>query len=892
MSDKILSHKMTRRKFLKATAAAAAVVAVSDKLLGGPLSTLVESAKAAEEKLEEDVWVPTACWNCRESCGVLAHRVNGVVVALKGNPDCERSQGKLCVRGQSSIHKLYNPYRVRAPMKRTNPEKARYNPESDRWEGVDPGWVEITWDEALDTIAEKLRAVHQKDPRRFLHLRGWGIRVRGGSDRDIARAFGTPNSDVSGGGGLVCAAARHTIAYLFNGTSGMGSADPNYSQYSIMWGRSTGVNKGGVADIRRFGEMKARGNKFITIDPRCSEEAAKAHEWVKIKPATDGAMGRAFCNVLLNELGIYDEEFMKERSNAPYLIGPDGFYVRSSTDLYEDSTRRETLGKPLIWDPVDEKAKVFDDETIQDFALEGNYEAEGVRCQPAFQLIKNHYKQFTPEWAADICGVDASIIRRIAKEYGEAARIGSTIDIEGHTFPLRPVSVECGRGWQSSRHGMVDCLVYAHLNAIVGAVDVPGSLLGGSRTSLSPEGDGVVRPKGTLPYRFRWPPDYQQEHNHFPIAYKAFTSTWRMVLEPEKYHVDYPIEVMCVSGANPTQTMGSLDQVVQAFAKIPFTFTFAYHFDQQAELSDILLADPGFTGWLHEQSGNLRQPLLETQYNTRLPEQVYLDIAERVGIYKELLDYWAPKEGEFAVDPDKKYTWEEILDRDLRTRFGGENGLEWFKKKGVGPSSPRPEKEKYANYYWPNKKTRYPVYFEYLKWVGQKLEADLKKLGVEHVHPDPYSDYIPLPDWKPGPVLQAPSEYDLVATNWKSNTHTMGFTQDNPFLMEIAALHDPYLSVVWMSRATGKKKGIKDGDIVWVESYNSGKRQRGEVRLSEVVHPDSVLFGMTANNWGQRMNPDSQAGMIYNQLVSTDYDYIDPVSGGIEVHTAVKVYKA
>jgi anaerobic selenocysteine-containing dehydrogenase len=895
MSESVLSRGVTRRTFLKATAAAAAVAAVGDKLFGGPVSTLVESAAAAPQSVTEDVWIPSACWNCRYACGILAHRVDGVVVGVKGNPACSLSQGRLCVRGQAVIHKLYNPYRVRTPMKRTNPEKAAYNPETDRWEGVDPGWVEISWDEALDTVAAKMREVKEKDPRRFLHLRGWGIRIRGSSDREIARAFGTPNSDVSGGGGLVCAAARHTIAYIFNGTSGMGSADKKYSRYAIMWGRSTGVNKGGVPDIREFwNDMYARGNKYVVIDPRCSEEASKAYLWVKIKPGTDGAMGRAFCNVLLNELGIYDEEFMKLRSNGPYLIGPDGFYVRSQTEVYEDASRKETLGKPLIWDPTDETAKPFDDPTFQDFALEGSYVVDGVQCQPAFQLMVDHYKPFTPEWAAEICGVEPALIRRIAKEYAEAASIGSTIEIDGHVMPFRPVSVECGRGWQSSRHGMVDCLVYAHLNAIVGAVDVPGALLGASSRSLKPEGDGVVKPGGSARYTFKWPPDYQQNHSYWPISYKAYTNTWAAILDPEKYHIDYPIEVMCMTGANPTQTMGGSDQVVQAFAKIPFSFAFAYHFDQQPELADILFPDAGYPGWLHRHGDNLRQPLLEeSQYNTRLPEEVLLDLAERVGILPELLERWAPTEGDHAVDLEEKYTWQEVLDRHLRDRYGGEYGLEWFKQHGVAPpADPGSPAEEYGYYHYPMGETRYPIYFEYLLWAAEKLKSDLDAQGVEHVHPDGYSDYMALPDWKPGPLLEAPAEYDLMATNWKSNTHTMGFTQDNPYLMEISALHDPYLAAVWMNKATAEARGLKQGDLVWVESYNTGKRQRGPVYLSEAVHDDSVMFGMTANNWSRHMNPDSQAGMIYNLLVSTDHKYIDPISGGIEVHSVVKVYKA
>lgn len=889
MSDNILSRGLTRRQFIKTTAATAAVVAVGDKLFGGPMSTLVESATAAPAVIE-DKWIPTACWNCREACGILAHRVNGVVVKIGGNPDCSISQGKTCVRGQSGIQKLYNPYVVKAPMKRTNPEKAKYNPETDRWEGVDPKWVEISWDEALNTVAAKLREVRAKDPRRILWMSGWGMRF---GAPELDSALGTPNS-ISGGGGLICAAARHTIAYLYNGTSGIGSADLLHTKYAIMWGRSTGVNKGGVQQIREFGEVTERGNKYIVIDPRCSEEASKAHEWVRIKPGTDGALGRAICNVLLNELGIYDVEFMKLRSNGPYLIGPDGMYVRSKTQMVKDATRAgATLGLPLIWDPTDNTAKVFNDKTIKDFALEGNYEVDGVQCQPAFQLMKNHYKPFTPEWATKICDVDPAIIRRIAKEYGEAASIGSTITINGEVFPYRPVSVECGRGWQSARHGMVDCMVYTHLNSIVGNQDVPGGIQGGTKSSLKPGVDGVVSPKGNTVYKFEWPPNYKQNHSYFPIAYKAYTTTWKIVLDPEKYHMDYPIEVLAMHGANPTQTMASADEVVQAIAKIPFSYSFAYHFDQQSELADIILADPGYPGWLHMAGDNLRQPLLEKPlYNTRTPDQVLLDIAERVGVLPAVLEEAGPTKGKYAVDVNKTYTWEQLLDMQLRTDYGDDHGLEWFKIHGVAPTTPTPANEVYGYHFWP-KTTRHPIYYEYLKWAGDQLKADLAKVGVtEHPHPDAYSDYMALPDWKPGPVLEAPPEYDLVATNWKSNTHTMGLTQDNAFLNEIAALKDHYLTTIWMNRATAESKGFKDGDIIWAESYNSGKRQRGPVMLSEVVHPRSVLFGATMNNWSKHMNPDAQTGMIYNMLISSDFKFIDPVSGGIEVHSAVKVYKA
>ena len=90
----------------------------------------------------------------------------------------------------------------------------------------------------------------------------------------------------------------------------------------------------------------------------------------------------------LNDLKVYDAEFLKKKTNGPYLIGPDQLYIRD-----------KATDNPFIWDPVDNKAKVFNDPTIKDFALEGTYTVNGVKCSPAFQLIKEHVKQYTPEAA-------------------------------------------------------------------------------------------------------------------------------------------------------------------------------------------------------------------------------------------------------------------------------------------------------------------------------------------------------------------------------------------------------------------------------------------------------------------------------------------------------------
>ena len=107
----------------------------------------------------EDTWVPTVCYGCYNACGVLARRVDGVVTDIGGDPENPSSLGHICAKGKARIADLYDPQRVMRPLRRRNPEKGI---------GVDPQWEEITWEEALQLVAERLTKARNKDPRRVV----------------------------------------------------------------------------------------------------------------------------------------------------------------------------------------------------------------------------------------------------------------------------------------------------------------------------------------------------------------------------------------------------------------------------------------------------------------------------------------------------------------------------------------------------------------------------------------------------------------------------------------------------------------------------------------------------------------------------------------------------
>ena len=151
--------------------------------------------------------------------------------------------------------------------------------------------------------------------------------------------------------------------------------DYNYCNYLITMGSSMGANWATAGGPVR-GVMGAieRGMKAIVVDPRAGIEASMG-EWVPIRPGSELAFELALLNVMIYEIGLarLDVPFLKRRSNAPYLVG-------AGERFYRDPATK----KPMIWDPTDSKAKVFDDPSIKDYALEGEFQVGGQTVQPGF----------------------------------------------------------------------------------------------------------------------------------------------------------------------------------------------------------------------------------------------------------------------------------------------------------------------------------------------------------------------------------------------------------------------------------------------------------------------------------------------------------------------------
>ena len=541
-------------------------------------------------QIREDVWIPSVCRVCSNTCTIRVHRKDGVIVKIEGHPESPHNFGRICAKGMANIMSIYDPNLPRTPLVRTNPEKGV---------GVDPKWREATWGEALDMVAARIRTAVEDDPRKLVILQGTGESDWvGNCIGAFAKAVGTPNR---AGGPFF---ATHVDAcYLINGTMHV-EIDLPRCRYLMLFGSQRGgvVGHDTMRAAREMAEARARGMKLVVVDPMMNAAGEKADEWLPIRPGTDGALALAMLNVLLNETGIYDREYLREHTNGPYLIGPDGHYVRSGEN-----------GKPLVWDESRGAAGTCEEVESHQNAIEGAYTVGGVECRPAFQLLKDHVKNYTPEWAEKITTIPAQVTRRIAREFGEAASVGSTITIDGVQLPSRPASLVYFKGSHGHNHAWLTSLAIELLCEVVGASNVPGGLMGASPVCYGhPETelprwvpkagpDGLLTPGiwigATEPgYSVKpYPavePRAPQSYNLMDLLPTALSSHLAVLTMPrgEEFKIPYKPEVLLNYGANSLMSIGNPETTADALREL-FVLSFNLWLDETTDFADIVLPD-------------------------------------------------------------------------------------------------------------------------------------------------------------------------------------------------------------------------------------------------------------------------------------------------------------
>jgi anaerobic selenocysteine-containing dehydrogenase len=290
-------------------------------------------------------------------------------------------------------------------------------------------------------------------------------------------------------------------------------------------------------------------------------------------------------------------------------------------------------------------------------------------------------------------------------------------------------------------------------------------------------------------------------------------------------------------------------------------------------------------------------------YDTRSSDEILLELADRGGFLtgqggmNDLLNQVYRFQEKHRLDLEQKHDMREITDRIIQNMFGDEHDYAELMEKGFLHRYAVKGKEAYNYYYWPENKTRHPIYFDLLKKTGERLKRELQECGIRHPAFEDETDffrfYQAVPFWAPTDESAASEEYDLYAINWKTNfrMHGTGSILENAWLKELRD-QDPYETCVVINKETAARKGMKDGDRVIVES-RWGKTE-GRVKASELIHPEVV--GIPGNYGGPStpfLNPVSSEAAWFNALLSSrENNALDPITAGIENAPRVKIVRA
>jgi molybdopterin-containing oxidoreductase family molybdopterin binding subunit len=845
-----------------------------------------------------DGWVRSACIICLNRCGILAHVTeDGTVDKIFGDPDNPHNHGRTCAKGDSGFEGLRAPDRIAKPLRRTNPERGI---------GVDPGWKEIGWDEALDEIAARMREIREDNPQRLLFSTFDAFHLRGALLGSYVNGFGAPGYS-TWSAQIFCGNNVHGISYM-NQNAFEGVPDPVHSKYIMLFGSQFGsvVHYDTMHSARALAGRRPGDLHVVAIDPVCSPAASRAEEWVPIRPGTDAALILGMVNQLLNELHVFDEPFVKRFTNGPYLIGPDGRYVR-------DPDSR----KPMVWDGADGAAKPFDEE-VGDFVLTGTYDVDGVEAKPAFQVLADHVRRYQPDLVEDITTVPADTVVRLAKEFGEASQIGDTIDIDGVQLPYRPASVVWYRGLSAHKHSMLTGLAITLLPTLMGAMDVPGGLLGDpyglkgktpSREYTCAESpDGLIaqgfigggRVGGMYPPRKARAPETPEMFELLPVGPYGAVFYLLCSERPEVYKPPPFPSMLFQYHSNILKTSGPPDVVERFLKRIPFIVSVTRRFEETTEFADIVLPDLHYLERLapfvyqHYGSGDGKlaaygaKPVVPAQIEGPVPGEPYVDVfqilnelAKRAGFagdFYEAINTVAHLKPEYRLDPDGDYSYTDIVDRQLKNELGPDRGLEWHLADGLWTD----EKSVIEKYPRPFVSTRAQIYFEFMLAAGEDLRQVTEELEI----PWETDDFQPVSDFKPCASYQHPPPHDLYLMNLKLPQHALSHTHANPLLTALAARHRD-LSSVMINPRTAERLGIADGDRVVIETFE-GRTHGAWARVTNLVHPEVLATQGCGGGWGSGANPDE---VNFNALLAIDEAHIDFLSGALDSCISARVYR-
>jgi anaerobic selenocysteine-containing dehydrogenase len=836
---------------------------------------LIRRAKEAvsRERQDEVKKIKTCCRACIANCGVIATVVNGRVVRLEGNPDDKMSKGRMCAKGLSGIQALYHPNRNKYPMMRVGK----------RGENK---WRRISWDKALTIIAEKLIETKQKYGAEALFCSTGG----GGNPEiwSIARfcnIFGTPNWFEPG-----CAQCYlpRVLAYtmMYGGTDPsiadsnaleLYDVENNHIKTLVLWGTdpsySCPASGGGMVS-----DLRAAGVKTVCIDPRLTPDAAKADVWLPIRPGTDVALMLAWIRYIMdNEL--FDRDFVLRWTNLPYLVDVEtGMMVRADKASEGEDAPDATY---YVYDEntgtVKEMAYPYDEKLAP--ALKGEFEFEGRKVKPAFELMWERVDEWTLEKAGEVCELDPEMIEKGIRLYAENTPSGIAL---GVATDQTPNSVQAAMST-----GILDLLM--------GNVEKPGALLQRFNTS------GVFdMPNYPVPIAADKLPDEQLkkrlggiEHKGLHIWYAAHIgSVFDAVLTGKPYKPRVWID----RSGNKLAAVADSQKVKKVIDEMDFIVHMYMYPTSFSAYADILLPTEEWleTNMIVETCNTLcaRQQVTHL-WETMDETLIWSKLAKKLA---ELGDEDCKKA--FDADymgKDLPY-WDSVT--ELWDHFLGRIDMTFDDLKKNTPYEYMP-KEEWKSYYvyketdgeggrprgfnTPSKKCE--LYLESMITLGETGQPFAKcELPAASVKYDPLPYYLE-PSESPRDKDGIAKEYPLTMTGGRVPFFHHNTLRNVPWLREIYPIPE-----LWINPVDAKEYGIEDGAWTWIES------KRGRIRtvaaLTEGIKPGVVYMERFWNPETLDTKTHGWTEMNVNMLTMCEAPYNDVVGTYTLRGFQVKVYPA
>ncbi|WP_424216894.1 molybdopterin-dependent oxidoreductase (plasmid) [Streptomyces sp. BI20] len=777
------------------------------------------------------------CTLCKSRCGAIYTITDGRITGVR--PDPEHPTGAaMCPKGRAVAEIAHGTGRLTSPLRRTTPKT-----------DPDPGWEEISWDEAMAEIADRITTIADEtgpESVAFAVATPSGTMVSDATEwiERLIRLFGSPNTVYSA---ELCNWHKD-FAHAFTFGAPLPPPDYAHTSLALLWGFNPA--KTWLSQSAALSEAQSRGAKLAVVDPRRSTSALRADHWLRVRPGTDAALALGLANLLI-ETGGHDEEFVRSWTNGPLLVRTDnGHFLRAA----ELPVRTALTGGPgdgaevedafVVWDericgaaPYDTARAAHDPER---FALRGRYRVRlrdggSVHCVPAFAEYARACAAWTPERTAATTWIPEEEIRALAAEIAASP----AVTYYGWT----------GVGQNANASQTERAL--ATLYALTGSWDAPG----GNHLAPAP----AYRP-ATHPGQFA--PEQRakalglDKHPLGPPA-TGYVNAGDLCTAVETGR-PYPVRALVGFGSNLVVAQPDSDRVAAALRTLEFQVHLDLFHNPTSTTADIVL--PVNSAWEHEalrfgfeigpraqEQVQLRPRMVDPVPGTRSDTEVVFDLARRIGLGAEFFD----------GDIDAAWNWQleplGLTTDALRATPGGVR-------------VPRPEQHRrhaaptgdgtVAGFNTPTR--RVELYSERL---------------ADHGYP-------PVPEHRdPAPV---DADHPLVLTCAKHGYFVHSQHRGVNALRRRAG--DPSVD---LHPDTAAAHGVTEGQ--WVELTTRTGTIRLRARFDDSLHPGVVIgeYG-----WWQQApdlalpgaDPASAGGSNYNRLV--DHSDTDPLSGAVPLRAA------